>query len=286
MAFAARGQIGSTRIRLELGGAPACGQPGCRDRPVRWKPSPDLAVGYPSRFLPAAIGHQPPGRLRSPSSSASGPQIAGFMGSPYALPAWLPGVGEAEVIGVSNVERRTKERATSGPRRRRPAAGRRPDNPCTGEVAVTHRRDLRPLPPAPKVSVMASSSRPHLQRSTLRSASADTKSPPSKWRSPESSSACTGSPSARCQLRTFVGPRLHRDFLRSLRPNRHWRDLHLGRIVATSQLPEQGSVVAPGSWPRASGRTELPPARTTDHAECCVTRSEPATRMSLSTDAV
>ena len=77
----------------------------------------------------------PPGRLRSPPA-APGPRSRASV--PDALPAAARRAG-----------RRSWRRTRSGPcpRRRRPAAGRRPD-PC-GRGGGTHRRDLR-RPKGPK----------------------------------------------------------------------------------------------------------------------------------------
>ena len=90
------------------GGAPACGQPGCRDRPEA-EPRP-CGSPRPPRAMP-------PGRLRSPPA-APGPRSRASV--PDALPAAARRAG-----------RRSWRRTRSGPcpRRRRPAAGRRPD-PC------------------------------------------------------------------------------------------------------------------------------------------------------------
>ena len=85
------------------------------------KPSPDLAVALALRAMP-------PGRLRSPPA-APGPRSRASV--PDALPAAARRAG-----------RRSWRRTRSGPcpRRRRPAAGRRPD---AGRGGGTHRRDLR-----------------------------------------------------------------------------------------------------------------------------------------------
>ena len=100
--------------------------------------------------------------------------------SPDALPAAARRAG-----------RRSWRRTRSGPcpRRRRPAAGRRPD-PCR-RGGGTHRRDLR-RPKGPKVSVLASSSSTCMVNSPIRFMAL-------------SSSACTGSP-LRCLSEASIPP--------------------------------------------------------------------------------
>ena len=102
-----RQRWGESDCSRASGGAPACGQPGCRDRP---EAEPDLAVALalPGRCLQVGFDRHQQRLVRSRASV------------PDALPAAARRAG-----------RRSWRRTRSGPcpRRRRPAAGRRPD-PC------------------------------------------------------------------------------------------------------------------------------------------------------------
>ena len=124
------------------------------------KPSPDLAVAL-------AL----PGRCLQ----------VGFDGSAWSE---IAGFGPRRFAGGGSACWPEWRRTRSGPcpRRRRPAAGRRPD-PCR---ARWRRRDLR-RPKGPKVSVLASSSSTCMVNSPIRFMAL-------------SSSACTGSP-LRCLTR-------------------------------------------------------------------------------------
>ena len=138
------------------GGAPACGQPGCRDRPEA-EPRPCGSPRPP---------RSQPGRLRDRHQQR--------LVRDRGLRSPTPG-GHARRAG-----RRSWRRTRSGP----PQAAqtrRTVGQTRAGRGGGTHRRDLR-RPKGPKVSVLASSSSTCMVNSPIRFMAL-------------SSSACTGSPS-------------------------------------------------------------------------------------------
>ena len=196
---------------------PLAGNPDVATDP---KPSPDLAVGpRPPRAMP-------PGRLRSPPA-APGPRSRASV--PDALPAAARRAG-----------RRSWRRTRSGPcpRRRRPAAGRRPD-PCRARWAAL---------------IAATSAAPKGRRSPSWPPSSSTCMVNSPIRFMAlSSSACTGSP-LRCLSEASIPPvafSRHCSSRKISTPN--WRDRSCTGSSRKSRRTTSRLAATVHRWPSPSG---------------------------------